>query len=154
MSTAYSGIGTPELALSILGKAMGFECCSLSAYELRPSLRAELLRMARANQSASLPCIFGDILESVSSKEDRRDCGLDRFKGGLTIKELYERDLHKIAVHTDKLKCLSHPRCACRLRRACMHVGGSTCTDHSTYGACKGDEGQQAKVFLLLLLFI
>ena len=154
MSTAYSGIGAPEHAMQILGRAIGLTCQQTSAFEKKTICKAEL-RLMFASTGSSNTCIFSDIFDTVSSPGLRKACGLDGNKANQeSAATLFERDLHRAKVSLCHLKCFCHnkkntKKGGCSVRRAHIHISGSTCTDHSTFGACKGDEGEEVKVFLV-----
>ena len=150
MSTAYSGIGAPEHAMQIFGRTMGFTCQPTSAYEKKYMCKAELRSMF-AFMGSSTTCIFSDILDTVSSPDLRKACGLDGNKARAdSAATLFGRDLHRANVSLGHVKCFCHnKKSGCSVRRAHIHIAGSMCTDHSTFGSCDGDDGEQAKVFLV-----
>ena len=74
VSTAYSGIGAPELALRMLCSAIGIGCTPLAAFEKKTACKAEL--RATSASCCESPCIFSDIVQTVAAPDVRRLCGL------------------------------------------------------------------------------
>ena len=89
-------------------------------------------------------CCFGDILD-FTPKKYRKLVGLDGGKE-LHSKKMGEK-LCKCHVKTHEW-CHVHSK-MCRIKSADIHVAGSPCTDHSTFGCGKKFKGHKAKFFYI-----
>ena len=152
-SGAFEGVKTSAIASAFISKASErwldahglpttraptFE--SIWSLEKNRSCQHEILALDDASGDES--CLFGDIL-LFTPNEHRKKVGLD---GGV---EWPASKLEDILPYCDvkvKARCKRHRR-KCRLKVADVHVAGTSCTDHSSFGKCKRFRGDKAKYF-------
>ena len=135
MSSAYSGIGTPETSNGMLSCACRFLFPSVShdlfrseAYcEIDDDAREELL-LRPDSQNA---CVFGDLNRFWSDKCS--DAVAAAWRTPSSAKDLLGPAVRSNRSVVRAAWCYRHNR-HCRFPSCTLHVAGSSCTDHSQFG--------------------
>ena len=153
MSSAYSGIGTVEQASHQICHNMSsapgcghHSVHSTCALEKDEVCKAELV--SYFHELGGKTCVFGNLKELIPDSW-WTDLGFGPNAKELTPTELYAKGLHHATLVLESKACASHIGCNCKLGHADLHVAGTTCVDHSSYGSCTGDEGRDVKFVLI-----
>lgn len=149
MSTAFSGIGSPEVASNMLHAALSLRLPKKTIK--RPVVLSQVEWDAEAQQELLLlgeefdTCLFGDIFTFF--RDDIRD----------SINVVKERPAHALEVLAPVIAsgnsmtrfgyCLRHKK-MCGLKTAHRHRAGTSCTAYSTQGA----RGHHADVTIIYFL--
>ena len=154
LSSAYSGIGTVEQSAHQICHNLSSTCGlhstqALWALEKDDVCKAELVSYFGGFGGDT--CVFGNLKELIPSSW-WADLGFAPGAASqeLTPTQLYDKGLHHTTLILEGRACAAHVgRCTCTLKRSDVHIAGTTCVDHSSYGSCSGDEGKNVKFFLI-----
>ena len=154
LSSAYSGIGTIEQSAHqvchcLSGVRGPHTTHALWALEKDAVCQAELVSYFGGFGCDT--CVFGNLKELIP-RSWWADLGFAAGAAELELPptQLYAKRLHHTLLMLDGRHCAAHVgRCTCKLRRSDVHIAGTTCVDHSSYGSCTGDEGRNVKCFLI-----
>ena len=141
-STAFSGIGGFENALSAVARCVGTKTRTtanftmLSALDFFGESRKEL-------ELFSCGCLFGDIKFFINpTLWQRLSSG-----GHSDSTRLLKHDFSDPGAVVEEAHCFVHNR-LCRYKAAFVHCAGSPCTDWSPQGTRKGEDGETRVAFL------
>jgi site-specific DNA-cytosine methylase len=145
MSTAFSGIGAPEVALSTVERGLAQNAGmqesgvrSLFAVEINKEGQLELQCLATKPE-----CIFSDMVEFIT---DRIRDHLREHGHRLHFEDLVQLAKKRNFV-TARATCIIHER-TCTAERALLHVAGTPCVDYSNIGKRSGILGGGMLPFL------
>jgi site-specific DNA-cytosine methylase len=150
MSSAYSGIGTIEQAAHQVCTGITGRRCRVTpvwALEKDTTCKAELVSWFHS-LGYHRACVFGNLKDLVPQRW-YSDLGFGKNADELPPSDLFEKGLQDTDVFTCSRSCAAHTGQLCQLRHTDIHVAGTTCVDHSSYGSCSGDEGRNVKFFLI-----
>eukprot|EP00969_Alexandrium_andersonii_P359554 15453473-Alexandrium_andersonii.AAC.1 len=147
LSTAFSGVDTPGVALAALVSTLKAEhgiqattYAHTSAIERPKTSQAELMCSKDAPA-----CLFQGMLDFTQEKVRTSVIGVAQH---LTYDKPKEIMLRPTAVMTSA-RCLIHKgSCACAARPAVLHVAGAPCTDWSSMGLRLGAKGATTLAFV------
>ena len=155
MSSAYSGIGTIEQSshqichnLSSTSGCGPHTIHSTWALEKDEVCKAELV--SYFDELGGDTCVFGNLKELIPESW-WPDLGFGPTADELTPTQLYAKRLHHATLVLESRACAAHTGCNCKLGQSDLHIAGTTCVDHSSYGSCTGDEGRNVIVFFFLI---
>lgn len=136
MSSACSGIRTPELSQRMMGKALGIHVKNLWAIERDANCQAEIL--VEQNNLGESGHVVGNMLDLFEVEDQYRIMNLPPEES---------RDyILRTAIIKQKVPCLAC-RAECALERAHIHVAGTPCVHDSRYGKQQKTSGKHAWVF-------
>ena len=145
MSSAYSGIATVEQSshqvCHNLSSTLG--CGSHSLQSLWTLEKDDVCKAELASYFSDLgsdSCVYGNLIALVPESW-WADLGVGPNAKELTPTELYAKRLHHTKLILEGHTCAAHVGChTCKLGHSDVHVAGTTCVDHSSYGSCTGNK--------------
>ena len=145
MSSAYSGIATVEQSshqvCHNLSSTLG--CGSHSLQSLWTLEKDDVCKAELASYFSDLgsdSCVYGNLIALVPESW-WADLGVGPNAKELTPTELYAKRLHRTKLILEGHTCAAHVGChTCKLGHSDVHVAGTTCVDHSSYGSCTGNK--------------
>ena len=145
MSSAYSGIGTVEQAAHQICNNLSSTpgCGSHSVHSTWALEKDDVCRAELASYFSDLgsdSCVFCNLIELIPDSW-WPDLGFGPNAKELKPLELYAKRLHHATLILDGQACTAHVGChTCKLGHSDLHVAGTTCVDHSSYGSCTGSK--------------
>ena len=114
-------------------------CCFGWASEKKAYCQHELHGMFGGTEEEH--CVFGNIMDVVSSD-------LAIHIETAPVQQLFDEEIFRTEDISMECRCTTpgHRTRGCKLRPCTIHVAGTTCTDHTTFGKCERDEGVHMQV--------